>query len=46
MESESGLKPLLGLSLANKAEVNAKDNNGLTPLRLAEQESHKDVAEF
>ncbi len=32
--------------LANKAEVNAKDNSGATPLHYAAAEGHKDVAEL
>jgi ankyrin repeat protein len=34
------------LLLANKAEVNAKDNRGNTPLHLAAAKGHKDVAEL
>ena len=30
--------------LQNKAEVNAKDNNGYTPLHYAAQNSHKEAA--
>jgi ankyrin repeat protein len=34
------------LLLANKAEVNAKDKNGWTPLHWAAQGGHQDVAEL
>ena len=34
------------LLLANKAEVNARDNNGGTPLHLRRLNGHKDVAEL
>ena len=34
------------LLLANKAEVNAKDNGSLTPLHCAALEGHKDVVEL
>ena len=44
-ESE-GHKDVAELLLANKAEVNAKDNNGWTPLHLAAPKGHKDVAEL
>ena len=32
--------------LVNNADVNAKDNNGCTPLLLAVAKGHKDVAEL
>ena len=34
------------LLLANKAEVNAKDNRRWTPLHWAAAQGHKDVAEL
>jgi ankyrin repeat protein len=34
------------LLLANKAEVNAKQNHGFTPLHSAAFNGHKDVAEL
>jgi len=34
------------LLLASKAEVNAKDNSGQTPLHLAAGMGHKDVTEL
>ena len=39
-----GHKDVAELLLANKAEVNAKDNNGETPLHEAVDKGHKDVA--
>ena len=42
----NGHKDVAELLLANKAEVNAKDNNGVTPLHLAAFNGHKDVAEL
>ena len=41
-----GYKDVVELLLANKAEVNAKDNNGQTPLHVAALKGHKDVAEL
>ena len=41
-----GHKDVAELLLANKAEVNAKDNNGGTPLHDAAVKGHKDVAEL
>jgi ankyrin repeat protein len=39
-------KELVELLLTNKADVNAKDNDGETPLHFAAQEYDKDVAEL
>ena len=39
-------KDLVELFLANKADINAKDNGGLTPLAWAVQQKHNDVADF
>jgi ankyrin repeat protein len=33
------------LLLTNKADINAKNDDGATPLRLAEGSAHKDVAD-
>ena len=41
-----GHKDLAELLLANKAEVNAKDNFGRTPLHYGGVFGHKDVAEL
>jgi len=32
--------------LANQAEINAKDSNGVTPLHFAVDKRHEDVAEL
>ena len=37
---------MVELLLANKAEVNAKDIGGLTPLYWAAEKGHKDVVEL
>ena len=42
----SGHKDVAELLLANKAEVNAKNNNGGTPLHWAASRGHKDVVEL
>jgi len=41
-----GHKDVAGLLLANKADVNAKDDVGRTPLHSAVIFSHRDVAEL
>ena len=41
-----GHKEIVELLLANKAEVNAKANDGTTPLHAAAAGGHKDVAEL
>ena len=41
-----GYMAVVELLLANQAEVNAKNKEGATPLRLAEDSGHKDVAEL
>jgi ankyrin repeat protein len=41
-----GRKDVVELLLANKAEINAKDKGGNTPLRAAASNGHKDVAEL
>ena len=40
-----GRKDVVELLLANKADVNATNNNRDTPLHVAASEGHKDVAE-
>ena len=37
---------MVELLLANKADVNATDNGGMTPLHLARYNGHKDVVEL
>jgi ankyrin repeat protein len=44
--AENGHRDVAELLLANKADVNAKDNNGYTPLSWAAKAGHKDVAEL
>jgi ankyrin repeat protein len=39
-------KDVVELLLANKADINAKDNHGGTPLLMAEETGQKDVAEL
>lgn len=41
-----GHKDVAELLLANKAEVNAKDKHGATPLHWAASEGHKEVVEM
>jgi len=41
-----GCKGAAELLIANRAEVNANDENGDTPLHLAAREGHKDLAEL
>ena len=43
---EVGYKDVGELLVVNKAEINAKDNNGLTPLHTAAGEGHKEVVEL
>jgi ankyrin repeat protein len=42
----AGHKDVAEVLLANKADVDAKDNTGRTPLHLAADRDHKDVAEL
>ena len=44
--ADGGHKDVVELLLANKAEVNAKDNDGVTPLHCGGVSGHKDVAEL
>jgi ankyrin repeat protein len=41
-----GYKEVVQLLLANKAQVNAKDNNGITPLNRAVLQGRRDIAEL
>jgi ankyrin repeat protein len=41
-----GHKDVAELLLANKAEVNVKDNDGETPRQAAEAMGHKEIAEL
>jgi len=43
LEGHKGMAELL---LANKADVNAKDNKGYTPLYYAADKGHKDVVDL
>ena len=44
--AESGYKEVVELLLVNKADVNAKTDNGYTPLHTATLRDHKDMAEL
>ena len=44
--AQAGHKEVAELLLANRADVNAKDNRGMTPLHWAAQAGHKEVAEL
>ena len=46
LAASKGYKELTQLLLANKADVNAKANDGGTPIYIAAQEGHKDVVEL
>ena len=46
MAAVNGNKDVAELLLASKADVNAKTNRGLTPLGLALDKDHQEVAEF
>ena len=41
-----GHKDVAELLLANKADVNARDNDGDTPLHMAAMKGHKDMVEL
>jgi ankyrin repeat protein len=41
-----GRKDVVELLLANKADVNARDTNNLTPMQWAAPSGHKDVADL
>lgn len=43
---ELGCKDVAELLLANKAEVNGKSNDGLTPLRVAADKRRYNIADF
>jgi TonB family protein len=44
--AQNGHKDVAELLLANKAEINAKDNSGYMPLHMAARYNHKDVVEL
>jgi ankyrin repeat protein len=46
LAAATGHKDVAKLLLANKADVNAKDNRDATPLHLATSAGYKDVAEL
>ncbi len=46
MAAASGHREVAKLLLARKADVNAKDNDGMTPLHMAVAWHHNDVAQL
>jgi len=46
LDGSKGHKNVVELLLAYKAEINAKNNNGETPLFVTATSNHKDIAEL
>jgi len=44
--ASEGHRDMVELLLANKADINAKDNDNKTPLDYAVKNAHEDVAEL